>query len=62
MPEIAEAQALLAALAQTEEVRPKRRNASGGCIFKRPTATHSSPHAVMARRKQRKLSPRFAIL
>ena len=38
MPEIAEAQALLAALAETERSRPTQRSASGGCIFKPPTA------------------------
>ena len=38
MPEIAEAQALLAALAETEEVKAAKHSASGGCISKRLTA------------------------
>jgi adenylate cyclase len=38
MPEIAEAQALLAALAETEEVKVAEAQRGGGCICKRPTA------------------------
>ena len=37
MPEIAEAQALLAALAETEQVKAEEAQRGGGCIFKRPT-------------------------
>jgi hypothetical protein len=39
MPEIAEAQALLAALAETEQVKAAEAQLSGGCTCKRPTAT-----------------------
>ena len=39
MPEIAEAQALLAALTQTDEVKAERRNVSGGCNCRRRTVT-----------------------
>ena len=57
MPEIAEAQALLAALAETDEVKAEaaQRQRLTHCMS--PTATRSLRRAATARRKRRKRSP-----
>ena len=60
LPEIAEAQALVAALAETEEVKvdAAQRQRRRSCTS--PTATRSLHRGVMPRRKQRKRSPGHA--
>ncbi len=59
MPEIAEAQALLAALAETDEVKAEAARASAAAaIAGRPTATRSSRRADTARRRRPKPSRR----
>ena len=57
MPEIAEAQALLAALSETDEVKAEAARRQRLTQLQSPTATRSSRRAAAARRKRRKRSP-----
>ena len=57
MPEIAEAQALLAALAETDEVKAAETSGSSEFNCTWLMATRSSQRAASARRKRRKPSP-----